>query len=84
MESLVKLLRLRNNIIQNSISNIIMVVLKKLKCPDFERALLHEGISQLIDEEGIREHLLGWAKIILNTKAERGHIYENPAEESKW
>ena len=61
-----------------------MIVLKKLKCPDFARTLLHQGISRLIDEEGIREHILGWAKVILESKAEKGHIYENPIEEAQW
>lgn len=77
---IVNFLKLKNNLVQNLLNKIIMVVLEKLNCSDFEIAFLHQGIASLIDEDGIREHVLPWAKIILETHKEKGHIYENPNE----
>lgn len=65
---IVKFLRLKNNLIQNLLIKIVTIVLKKLQCPDFSTVLLHHGIAKTIDEEGIREHVLKWAKIILESK----------------
>lgn len=61
-----------------------MTILEDFQCPDFSRVLLHEGLAPLFDEEGIREHILKWAQIIMSQKNEKFHIYESVEEESKW
>jgi hypothetical protein len=66
---LLKFLRLKNNLVSSQLTKIITIALTKFKCPDFSTFLLHHGISQLIDEEGIREHVLGWANIVLENKS---------------
>lgn len=79
-----KLLNIKNNIIQNILTKIVVTILEDFQCPDFSRVLLHEGLAPLFDEEGIREHILKWAQIIMSQKNEKFHIYESVEEESKW